>query len=223
MPAGVTLLEMATDLRATLGYSLNISHGVDQQPALYAALKRTQIELWRMHDWPEFYIEVDTATTASQQVVGVPSQLDFNMLNDVFWRPQGERRRQLLTYGIWSAQRSSSDFANFGDTGSPVTRYAFNASTSGQPTDKLELWPVPNIPGILTCAGRIELLPLIAEDDVCTLDSELIIAQAATPIMMRNKDPTAQLQATKMQALFNKLRARQGSAKRRPFLIQSRI
>ena len=41
--------------------------------------------------------------------------------------------------------------------------------------------------------------------------------------MMRNKDPTAQLQLTKGQALFNKLRARQGAAKRRPFLIHSRI
>ena len=72
MPASVTLLEMATDLRATLGYSLNINHGVDQQPALYAALRRTQIELWRMHDWPEFYIEVDTPTTVNQQIATVP-------------------------------------------------------------------------------------------------------------------------------------------------------
>jgi hypothetical protein len=223
MPASVTLLEMATDLRATLGYSLSILHGVDQQPALYAALRRTQTELWRMHDWPEFYAEIDVATPAGVQIVGVPNTLDFNMLNDVWWRPQGERRRQLLTYGIGAYERGVSDFVNFGDTGSPVTRYAYNASTSGQPTDKLELWPVPNIPGILTCGGRIELLPLVAEDDVCTLDSELIIAQAATPIMMRNKDPTAQLQLTKGQSLFNKLRARQGSAKRRPFLTGSRI
>ena len=85
------------------------------------------------------------------------------MLNDVWWRPTGERRRQLLTYGIWADQRSVKDFTTKGDTGSPVERYAYNASTSGQPTDQLELWPVPSITGILTCAGRIELLPLIAE------------------------------------------------------------
>jgi hypothetical protein len=223
MPAGVTLLEMATDLRATLGYSLNISHGIDQQPALYAALRRTQIELWRMHDWPEHYIELDTPVPALTQIIAVPTGLDFQMLNDVWWRPTGERRRRLLDYGIWADQRSRKDFTHNGDTGSPVERYAFNASTSGQPTDMLELWPVPDIAGILTCGGRIALLDLVAESDVCTLDSELIIAQAATPIMLRNKDPTAQIQATKGMALFNRLRARQGALKRKPFLIHSRI
>jgi hypothetical protein len=223
MPAGVTLLEMATDLRATLGYSLNIQHGVDQQPALYAALRRTQTELWRMHDWPEFYAEIDAPAPAGVNLVSVPADLDFNMLNGVWWRASGARQRQELTYGIWSEQRSQSDFANHPTDVGNVDRYAFNAATAGAPTDVIELWRCPSVAGIVTFGGRIALLPLVAETDTCTLDSELIIAQAATPIMLRNKDPTAQVQQAKGQQLFNKLRARQGANKRRPFLIRSRI
>ena len=228
MPSGVTLLDMATDLLATLGYSLNILHGVDQQPALYAALRRTQIELWQMHDWPAFYLEVDVpvpiAGTGTSPMVPCPAEIDFNHINDVWWRADGERDRGCpLPYGIWAEHRSESDWENDDDTSSPVRRWAFDAVSAGEASNVLEVWPAPSTEGILTIGGRIALRPLVAEDDVCTLDSELIVSQAAVPIMMRNKDPTSQIQLSKAQALFNKLRARQGANKRKPFLIRSAI
>lgn len=228
MPSGVTLLDMATDLRATLGYSLNILHGVDQQPALYAALRRTQIELWQMHDWPAFYLEVDVpvpvAGSGVSPMVPCPVEIDFNHINEVWWRASGERdRRAPLDYGIYAAERSESDYAtSVDDVGTP-SRWAFDAASAGAGADVIELWPAPASAGVATFGGRQALLPLVAEDDVCTLDSELIIAQAAVPIMMRNKDPTAQVQLSKAQQLFNRMKARQGGVKRKPFVVISRI
>jgi hypothetical protein len=223
MPQGVTLLDMATDLRATLGQSMNIAHGVDQQPALYAALKRTQIELWQIHDWPSLDIMVETPLDVGVRTLAVPATLDFEHVNSVwYYDPAGDLTRNELDYGIGPDQFSSVDSTRLAQR-SPPERWQYWGAGAGQTTDTVEVWPIPDAPFTLVFKGRRALLPLIATTDVCTLDSELIIAQTAVPIMMRNRDPTAQLQLTKAQQLLTRLKSRQGSAKRKPFLILSRI
>jgi hypothetical protein len=223
MPQGVTLLDMATDLRATLGQSMNIAHGVDQQPALYAALKRTQIELWQIHDWPSLNVSVETPLDIGVRTLAVPASLDFEHVNSVYYYdPTGDLSRQELDYGIGPDEYSQVDSTR-AVTQSPPQKWQYWGAGAGQQTDTVEIWPIPDAAFTLVFQGRRALLPLIATTDVCTLDSELIIAHTAAPIMMRNRDPTAQLQLTKAQQLLTRLKARQGSAKRKPFLILSRI
>jgi hypothetical protein len=231
MAQGVTLADMTLDLRATLGYSMNIAHGVDQQQSLYAALKRTQIELWQIHDWPSLDVMINVPLSAGQQTVNVPVPavgppvvvgMDFEHINDLYYYSATDSTRHLLDYGIGPDEYSQSDSSQGVQGGNPV-KWQFWGAGAGQPTDTIEIWPIPSAAYMLTFVGRRALLPLVATSDVCTLDSELIICQAAIPIMARNRDPTAQAQIQKAQSLMTRIKSRQGSMKRKPFLIVSRI
>jgi hypothetical protein len=228
MAQGVTLADMTLDLRATLGYSMNVAHGVDQQASLNAALKRTQIELWQIYDWPSLDVMIDVDLPAGQKTVSVPTVaanppgMDFEHINALYWYTVTDTRRRYIDYGIGPEEYSQSD-SNLNVQGGNPVKWQFWGAGAGQPTDTIEIWPIPAAAYRLTFEGRRALKPLVADTDVCTLDSELIIAQAAIPIMARNRDLTVQTQIQKAQSLMMRIKSRQGSMKRKPFLVLSKI
>ena len=50
---------MLTDLRAEIGHSTNVAHGINDRETLIYYLNRTQIQLYQDYDWPQLIIDRD--------------------------------------------------------------------------------------------------------------------------------------------------------------------
>jgi hypothetical protein len=218
MPVGVTLSEMSQQTRAILGYSLNPAFGVDQEAALREGLRRTQTDLWVMHDWPMLIQQSQKTLQKGSRYVLIPGDMDFNHINAVYARnepnPVTTGGSWLeLEYGITPDDLNQTD-SDLQQTSFPIKKY--------QPTNEdpsgIEVWPIPNQSCQVLFVGRCVLKPLVSDFDVCTLDSDLIIATYAAQMMIRNGNKDAELQLSRAQQILNRLRARQGANKRRPWV-----
>lgn len=218
MPVGVPLAEMSTQTRAILGYSLNPAFGVDQEEALREGLRRTQTDLWVMHDWPMLIVQVQKPISAGSRYAALPPELDFNHINAVYARNEPDPPTQAgswveLGYGIFPENFNECD-SELNQRSFPVKRYMPTALSNNQ----IELWPIPDKNSRLLFRGRVSLKPLVVDEDVCTLDSDLIIATYAAQMLQRNGNPDAQIQLARAQQILNRLRARQGANKRQPWV-----
>lgn len=212
MATGVQLQELSQRLRAALGHSLNVAHGIDQEASLREALRRTQNDLWVMHDWPMMLHRHIQLAPAGVRVATVPMDMDFDHINAVFARSDSYPKWQELGYGITIDNLNEYD-SDSGETGPEILKYF------PQDDSLIELWPVPDEDWHLMFVGRRRLKPLIADTDVCTLDSELIVATTAGQMLARQDSRDAPIQMQKAQAILNRLRARQGANKRGPWLM----
>lgn len=211
MPAGVALSEMLSNLRAEIGDSMNVAHGVNQREMLVYTLQRVQTELWTMHDWPALQIDRDTALAAGVRFYSYHPDLDFETINAVWVR--NSTVFAPVGYGVGPDEFNQHDSTS-GDRGWPVRKWQHHADTN-----QMEVWPVPDQAGTLRVRGRQKLRPLVADSDTCTLDSTVIVLFAAAEILGRRKADDAQLKLSKAQALLVRLKARQGANKQAPFVI----
>lgn len=218
MPIGVTLAEMSTQTRAILGYSLNPAFGVDQEAALREGLRRTQTDLWVMHDWPMLITQSQKTLQKGSRYVLIPADLDFNHINTVYARNEPNPittggKWEELQYGIWPGELNEVD-SDLQQTSFPVQKYM----ATNEDYSAIEVWPIPNQTCQLLFVGRCALKPLLDDNDVCTLDSDLIISTYAAQMMARNGNADADMQLARSQQIFNRLRARQGANKRLPWV-----
>lgn len=220
MPVGVTLSEMSSQTRAILGYSLNPAFGVDQEAALREGLRRTQTDLWVMHDWPMLIDRVVVTAQKGSRYINIPGLLDYNHINSIAARNEPD---PMTTGGSWQELIFGITIGDYNDcdpmlnqTSFPIKKY----NPTNDSPDQLEIWPVPNQTCSILFTGRIALKPLVDDNDVCTLDSDLIIATYAAQMLARNGNRDAEIQLSRAQQILNRLRARQGANKRRPFISQ---
>lgn len=213
MPTGVTLADLSQKLRAAIGQSLNVAHGVDQEASLREGLRRTQSDLWVMHDWPTLTIRRTVSAPIGSRYINIPSEIDFGHINEVYAKDAvAGAKWRLIEFGI-----SIDDFNLYDSTaderGDQILRWGPNLDT------QIEVWPIPKMNQTVMFLGRKNLSPLLADTDTCTLDSDLIVATLAAQMLARQNSNDAQIQLNKAQAILNRLRARQGSNKRQPFLM----
>lgn len=218
MPIGVTLAEMSQQTRAILGYSLNPAFGIDQEAALREGLRRTQSDLWVMHDWPMLIQQLQRTAQKGARYVLIPGDLDFNHINAVYARNEPNPVTtggswEELTYGITADDLNLTD-SDLMQTDFPVRKYMATNEDQGA----IELWPIPSQTCQILFVGRAALKPFTDDYDVCTLDSDLIISTYAAQMMARNGNKDAEIQLAKAQAILNRFRGRQGANKRQPWV-----
>lgn len=218
MATGVTLATMSRQTRAILGMSLNVAHGVDQEDALREGLRRTQSDLWVMHDWPMLMARKVVAVPQGTRLVNLPAEIDFDHLNGVYTRSAAADRWEELTYGIGVDELNEFD-SDADERSVPIRHYQADAASPAV----IEIWPIPASPQSLLFVGRQKLKPLAADGDVCTLDSDLIISTYAAQQLARQQSADAQLQLSKAQSILNRLRGRQGASKRKPFVVRTSL
>lgn len=212
MPAGVTLLALLDQYKAEAKLSQNVAHGLNALDAQKYLLRRVQEELYTQHDWPNMLIDRDITINIGQKLYNYPVDIAFEYINDIWvknasiWCP--------LRYGI-----SPDDLNVYGaDEGTfrtfPPLKWQHNADGA-----QLEIWPVPDQTSVMRIRGRKRLAPLIADTDVCTLDSTLIVLYAAAETRAEIRAEDAPLKLQKAQAHFNALRRRMGGNKRETIIL----
>jgi hypothetical protein len=213
MPVGVALIDLRRDLRAETGQSLNPAQGVQSQATQDNQLDRQQRELWANYDWPHLRYWVDYSVNAGQSVFDYPADMPFDQINQIYFSTDGSNWKP-LAYGI-----RATDVRLNASAGTPLRWGNMAVVTGGvtNPVGHIQILPTPNVNGELRFAGSAPCNPLVADDDVCILDSKAIVLFAAAEILATNKVEAAQLKLLKAQNYLRRLLANQGADKRTNF------
>ena len=213
---GKQLRDMLTDLRAEVGHSTNVAHGVNDRETLLYYLNRTQIQLYQDYDWPQLIVDRDVKLADNQRYYPYPADLAFDditniwvLINTVYCE---------LSYGI-----GPEDFVLWNsDEGfkSWPTRKWWHHPDDGT----FELWPVPdanaNDPNaIVRLRGTKTVAKMVNDADESTLPDNLIVLFAAADILQRDDAKDAALKLNRANEAMRRHRARQFSHKHRPMVI----
>jgi hypothetical protein len=210
MPVGVQLSELRRQLRAEVGQTLNAAQGVNAQGQYDLALARQQQELWESYDWPHLMYSVDHPLFAGQEVYDYPPEMPFDAINKVFAR-NGTKFDPVL-YGIDMGHTNEYQTRAW-----PPARWANSVKiTNGKvvPAGQFRVLPMPGQDGALRFVGQAPCNPLVADTDICVLDSTLITLFAAAEILASQKAENASLKLQKAQQYLRRLLANMGADKR---------
>jgi|SRR5882672_162342 len=199
-----TLSEMVQKFRLETGQSIQLAQGQQTREHVKHALDRVQETLYNDFDWPMLRIYRTEPLLAGERIYSWPADLlveDVRQLWDKYndyYTPVG--------YGIDFEDRNA-----FGDTdrSDPVLKWQIVDAR------QYEVWPTPASPRTLYIYGYLAYRPLVADNDRCILDDNMIILFAAAEWLARNKmaDANAKLQAA--QRIRQRMQAKQVSDKRR--------
>ena len=212
MPLGVQLQVMVNDLKLEAGYSTLAAHGVNQLEHLKHLLIRQQRLLHEGYDWPFLQKDFDKDLVIGVDSYSYPDGLDFNRVNylsakvGTIWQPVG--------YGIGPSEQSIYNSED-GQRGWPIRRWMADADDMGA----FRVWPLPSQTGTIRFRGQAVLKPFLADDDVCTLDSDMIVLFVAAELLARSKQEDAPQKLEKAQQLERRLRLRQEANKKSPFVM----
>lgn len=219
MAAGKQLRDMLTDLRAEIGHSTNVAHGVNDRETLLYYLNRTQIQLYQDYDWPELIIDRDFPLADGQRYYPYPTDLAFDDISSVhvligsFW--------QELLYGIGTAELTLLN-SDLGAKQWPTLKWFHHADD-----DTMEIWPVPDQSAVAALAkirlrGTKTVVKMVNDADLSTLPDNLIVLFSAVEILQRDDAKDASLKLNKANEAMRRHRVRQFSHKNvRPMAIGS--
>lgn len=210
MPVGVALSELRRLLRAEVGQSLNPAQGVNAQGTYDLALARQQQELWEAYDWPHLHYWVDVPVSVGQEVYDYAPDMPFDAINSL-WALNGNKYDKVL-YGIDTEHMDPTASRSW-----PVRRWANAVKiTAGKvvPAGQFRLYPIPNQSGTVRFMGQAKCNPLVADADICVLDSTLITLFAAAEILAFQKVESASVKLQKAQQYLRRLLANQSADKR---------
>jgi hypothetical protein len=215
MPLNVPLSQLRLDLRAETGQSMNTQQGVQAQQNQDYQLSRQQQELYNEYDWLHLRTYLDLPVNSGQNLYDYPPTMPFNLVTAIYWTETAGTVWKLLKFGIQAFEIKPGP----PQTGTP-TRWGNSlvidptGATPTNPVGQIMLLPVPNANGTMRVAGKAPLPPLIADTDLCVIDSKAIVMFAAVEILATQKAEVAQLKLTKAQQYLKKLRSDQGADKK---------
>jgi hypothetical protein len=215
---GKQLRDMLTDLRAELGHSTNVAHGINDRDTLIYYLDRTQQDLYRDYDWPQLIVDRDTDMVQGQRYYQYPADLTFEDVSKLWLISDSNMWISNVTYGIGPREMRLYD-SEAGDQSWPPRRWQHNADSG-----MFEVWPIPDATttdhaGRLRMRGTKTVTKLVNDSDQATLPDHLIVLFCAAEILARDEAKDAQLKMTKANEVMRRHRVRQFSHKREPFVM----
>ena len=214
--AAQQLRDMLTDLRAEVGHSTNVAHGINDRDTLLYYLNRTQLDLYRDYDWPDLIIDRDVPLADGQRYYPYPLDLAFDDINKI-WVLINTVYSQ-LQYGIGPAQfvlwNSDNGFKSW-----PTRRWMHHTDDN-----TFELWPVPDATAqasnaIVRLRGTKTVKKMVNDADYSTLPPNLIVLFSAVEILQRDNAKDAAIKLQRANQAMRRHRVRRSSHKRGPEAI----
>jgi hypothetical protein len=211
------LADMLTDLRAEIGHSTNVAHGINDRETLLYYLNRTQIKLYQEYDWPQLIVHKDSTLTEGQRFKTYPQPLGFDDITRVWLFAPGPICEVL--YGIGPAEYAFSNPGQ-GQSGWPVRRWMHDPDTGS-----FEIWPTPTASVNMTPTpflrfwGTKPVVKMVDDSDLSTLPDNLIVLYAAADLLARDNTKDAGLKLQEANEAMRRHRVRQHTHKRKPFVI----
>jgi len=198
MAIGVTLSTLVSQLRSEIGASTNVGQGVNNLANLQQVLRRTQEWLYQELDWPHLIVERDKTLIAGERYYSFDTDINPHRVLGVYAKSSGKWNELSSTFEPYILNVTDSDAGATGAAASAWRVYE---------TNQFEIWPTP-ADSTQTVRFRAikNLSPLLANEDVCSLDSTLIVLFAAADILARLKSADAELKQKAAQELFISIR-----------------
>ena len=214
---GKQLRDMLTDLRAEIGHSTNVAHGINDRETLLYYLNRTQLDLYRDYDWPQLIVDRDVALADGQRYYNYPVDLAFDdithvwvMINTVYAE---------LGYGItpydMTLWNSDTGFKSW-----PTQKWMHHPDDN-----RFELWPVPDASAtaahsIVRMRGTKTVFKMVNDSDEATLPDNLIVLFSAVELLQRDGAKDAPIKLQRANEAMRRHRVRQFTHKgTRPIVI----
>jgi hypothetical protein len=213
------LSTLILNLKFELGASSSPAAGINQQDQLIYMLNRAQEQIAIDFEWPLFTVDRDIPIVVGTRYYAYPTDLDYSSVERVWlvWNTlYGE-----MSYGIGPEQFALFN-SNTGFTSWPVERWMHNADSG-----LFELWPVPSEAPPATPTSQAALIrmrgtklytTMVNPSDQSTFPATAIVLYAASEILMRAKDDSAQAKLAAGQAYIRRLKVRQNK-KKQPFVL----
>ena len=202
MAVGKTLLQLTEAVRSECRRSTSASRGIDELGYLQQVIRRHYEAFYDEYDWPHLKVVRDKSLAAGSRYYDFPADLDFMRVKKV--KHQWGDLWLDVEYGIGEDQYSVFDSDNDERT-DPVERWDIIDAGAGA---QIEVWPIPATAGTLRLRGIRAKNELVANDDTCDIDDQLIVLAASAEILggAGQKDADAKLSA--LARRLNTLKAR---------------
>ena len=214
---GRQLRDMLTDLRAEVGHSTNVAHGINDRDTLLYYLNRTQDNLYVDYNWPQLIIDRDIKVADGQRYYPYPDDLAFDDITNI-WVLINTVYNE-LGYGIGPYEMVVWN-SDLGFKSWPTQKWMHH------PDDNtFELWPIPdasaqNANALVRLRGTKTVKTMINDADESTLPDRLIVLYAAVEILQRDDAKDAPLKLQKANEAMRRYRVRQFTHKHvRPIVI----
>lgn len=216
MAAQQALSDMLTDLRAEIGHSTNIVHGINDRETLLYYLNRTQVRLYQEYDWPQLFIYRDNLLSPGQRYYPYPDDLAFDDIVRIWLFAPGPLNE--VTYGIGPREMAFSN-PQLGQQSWPTRRWMHNPDR-----DMFEVWPVPDTSAaevlpFLRIWGTKTVRTMVNDSDLSTLPPNLIVLFCAAELLARDGAKDAALKLQHATEAMRRHRVRQDTHKSKPFVI----
>lgn len=220
MARNVTLEKLLDDYRAEADLSLNTGHHLQTRLSQIKLLQKTQERLFDDYAWPHLIVERQVATQAGQRYYDMPEDINIDRLSKL----------TLFSDGAWRELSNGISGANYSAFNSDLDERSWPPRCFRIYEDEqIEIWPIPDVnadaatlEGYLKFVGIRNLRPLVAEDDRCDLDGQLIVLHAAAETLAKNKSDKARLILEQANARYARLRGNLSSgAKTKMFVPET--
>jgi len=214
---GKQLRDMLTDLRAEVGHSLNVAHGINDRDTLLYYLNRVQQQLYVDYNWPQLVIDRDIRVADGQRYYPYPTDLAFEDITNVWVLINTVYNELGYNIGPYEMVVWNSDL---GFKSWPTQKWMHH------PDDNtFELWPIPDANAqaanaLVRLRGTKTVKKMINDSDESTLPDNLVVLFSAVEILQRDGAKDATLKLQKANEAMRRHRVRQFTHKHvRPIVI----
>ena len=220
MARGVTLSEMITELRHEANQSADAALGIQSRDKCAHLLRKAQNLLWIEHDWQFLKVNRFEVMADGQRYYDFPSDLDPDQIDRVDYKGAATSNWRPVYRYITTDDLNEVD-SQIGEERDGVLKWDLNDDG-----DQFEVWPMPATNGTNTSSsqsyiirfhGVRNLSALIEDDDVSTLDGDLIVLQAAVSWLAPVDKGSAEERAGRLQRLMKQLKANSSKRRERGF------
>lgn len=208
MARGATLRQLVSDLRDELRRANSPSASPDDTASLRRTINHVYRVLYYNHDWP-FLTQMFPAITlnAGQRYYDLPGGLDADRVitSRVKWSGVFSPIERGIAYEDYTAFDPEDD-----ERSSPALKW--DVRFTGE-REQIEIWPVPDGGAqSLRLFGITKCDELVSDDDVCRLESELVVLYAAAELLKAQESKDAEAKVQMAQELLRLLRIRASAA-----------
>lgn len=183
MALNVTLAQLVDQVRAEIGASVNPAQGTGQLAQIQQTIRRTQARLYAEFNWPHLFGFRDENLQPGERYYTFNTDVNFDKITkaEVYyttsWRP--------VCYGIENQDYNLTN-SETGQRSDPVMKWQH------YDRNQFEVWPIPDAAGqVLRFRAMLNLRPLLANEDQCDLDSDMLVLFAAAEILTKLKSADA--------------------------------
>lgn len=209
-----TLANCVRALRAEVGHSLSTVQGQNIVDTLKYLLQRTQYDIWLEYQFPPLKSRADVGLVSGQYLYAWPDPLQFELVREVWTAQTGAAQWTPLDYKI--PENLIMAGGDNSQAGTPPQFWDVAGPT------QFRVWPTPSADSQwVRFLYQAPLAPFLADTDMSTLDSTVIVLFAAAGVLARTKAEDAALKLKQAQALAAAMMGRMVTSKRKTSTLAS--